>query len=180
MTDDAAGRIDDLNAVVDLAQHVLDTYVAVFDAADRELPKRREIVIGELVVEDEGSGRNAGVFGVMYGGHHVGAPGNEMSAPLRGDAPTTGVFNIELWRPVTTTGGGGARRAPKASVITDQAKEAMIDSWLLMRAAYACDHWDATDTIPDWDGPGVIASVAPLPPQGGLQGMNVSLSLQVP
>jgi hypothetical protein len=164
--------IDD--PVGDLAQHVLDTIVATYEAAvatpDTQvlrLPKRQEIVVGAMTVEGE-----HGQLGVMFGGCHVGPPGNEMSSPFRGDQPRSAIFNIELWRAVSTgRGGATTARAPKASKVTEQAKIAMLDAWILLQAAFACDYVG---------GPGVIASTSPLPPEGGLQGIQLSLTLQVP
>lgn len=161
------GQVDDSQAVVNLANYVLDTIVGGFDAASIALPERRLIVIGELTVDTE-------CLGVMFGGLHVGPPGNEVGQPYRGEQPRTCIFDVELWRKITTGGEGGAPRArarvPNTSVVTAQAQVAMVDSWVLLQSAYLCDQMNA----------GVIASTAPLPPQGGLQGISLSLSLQVP
>lgn len=167
------GQVVD-DPVGDLAQHVLDTIVATYDtivnAPDSPitaLPERREIVIGALAVDDK-----RGVLGVMFGGTHVGPPGNELSSPFKGNQPRSAIFNVELWRPVDTgRSGAAAARAPKAAVIIDQAKTAMLDSWYLIEAAFKCD-------FPG--GPGVIASTSPLAPSGGQQGIQLSLTLQVP
>lgn len=167
------GQVVD-DPVGDLAQHVLDVLVTTFesmaaqpDSPVLKLPERREIVVGELVVEGE-----KGQVGVMFGGCHVGPPGNELSSPWKGEQPRSAIFNVELWRPIST-GRGGARtaRAPKASVVTEQAKTAMLDAWYMIEAAFKMD-------FPG--GPGVIASTSPLPPQGGLQGIQLSLTIQVP
>lgn len=164
MTSPAPLDQSDIEPVFALAQHVLDTIVGYYETADVKLPERRVVVIGELTVDKE-------VLGVMFGGTHIGAPGNELSTPMRGEAPTTAVFSVELWRKVDV-GRGGARgyRPPKSARVTDDAGMAMIDCWLLQRAALLCDQMSV----------GVIATTAPLPPQGGLQGINLSLQLQVP
>lgn len=166
----------DIDPVVALAQHVLDTVVATYETATaalpdfvslKPLPKRREIVVGEFSVEDPKGG-----VGVMFGGCHVGPPGNELSSPFKGDSPRSAIFSVELWRPVSTGRGGAATaRAPKAAVVIGQADVAMVDSWLLLEAAFAMD-------FPG--GPGVIASTSPLAPNGGVQGIQLSLTLQVP
>lgn len=160
------GQVD-TQAAVDLANHVLATIVAHFAAAEIAIPERQLVVIGELAVDAE-------CLGVMFGGMHVGPPGNEISQPYKGDQPRSAIFDVELWRNVATGGEGGAprakARAPKAATITAEANIAMIDCWLLLEAAFLCDQMNA----------GVIASTAPLPPQGGLQGISLSLTLQVP
>lgn len=151
--------------VAALALVVLDTIISEFEDRGLDLPKDRRIVVGELAVEGQ-------VLGVMFGGCHVGPPGNELSQPFRGDSPRTAIFSIELWREIST-GRGGAKtaRAPRADVVTAQANTTMVDTWVLLEAAFKCDYPG---------GPGVIASTAPLPPSGGLQGVTLSLSLQVP
>lgn len=154
--------IDD--PVGDLAQHVLDSVVATFDGAGIALPDRRVIVIGELPVDKE-------IVGVMFGGVHVGPPANEVSGPFRGEQPRTGVFDVQIWRNISV-GEGGARgyRPPRSDTVIDQARIAMLDAWYLLEAAYLCDEMHV----------GVVATTAPLPPQGGLQGISLSLSVQVP
>lgn len=172
-TPDAPGQVID-DPVGDLAQHVLDTIIATFGAAAAvadspvlPIPKRRGIVVGSMAVEDKN-----GQLGVMFGGCHVGPPGNELSSPFKGDQPRSAIFNIELWRAISTgRGGATAARAPKASVVSDQAKTAMLDAWYLLEAAFKCDFTG---------GPGVIASTSPLAPMGGLQGIQLSLTIQVP
>lgn len=159
-------RQADSTAVVELTQYVYDTIISYLESCGIEVPKRRSIVIAELVVDD-----NEGVFGVIFGGTHVGPPGGEIAGPIKGDAPRTAVYDIELWRKVSTQSGGGARaRRPAGDAITDQAKTTMKDTWALQQAAYLCDRLNA----------GVIATTAPLPPEGGLQGVSLSLQLQVP
>src|SRR4051794_21726672 len=100
--------------VAALALVVLETIVNEYDTRGLDLPKNRRIVIGELAVDDE-------ILGVMFGGCHVGPPGNELSQPFRGDVPRTAIFSIELWRKIST-GRGGAKtaRAPRADVVTAQ------------------------------------------------------------
>lgn len=173
------GEVDpaDNLAIVNLAQHVLDTIVTVFAEAGVALPDSQVITIGSVAVDSA-----EGVLAVMFGQTYTGAPGNEMSTPLRGDAPISATFNVELWRGISTRGGGGARpRPPKTSVISDQAKSSIVDAWLLQQAAYRCNHFEASDDFPNpYDGPGVIATVAALPPEGGTQGTSLSLVMQVP
>jgi hypothetical protein len=154
--------IDD--PVGSLAQSVLDTVVATFESVGIALPNRQEITVGDLVVDNE-------VLGVMFGGVHVGPPANEVSQPYRGNQPRTALFDIQLWRTVDT-GEGGARgyTPPKTSRVISQAKTAMLDAWYLLEAAYRCDQMNV----------GVVATTAPLPPQGGLQGIALSMSVQVP
>lgn len=163
-----------------LAQRVLDTILATYEAArkaiepidkelakDLKIPKRQIIAVSEVPVDDDN-----GQIAVMFGGTHIGPPGAELTTPMKWDhAPRTAIFDIQLWRAISTgRGGASTARAPKAEVVTRQAKVAMQDSWLLLEAAFKMD---------DASGAGVIASTAPLPPQGGLQGIALSVSLQV-
>ena len=164
MTTPATGQGGD-DPVAALALVVLDTIVNEYEQRGLDLPADRRVVVGELAVEGE-------TLGVMFGGCHVGPPGNELSQPFRGDNPRSAIFSIELWRKIST-GKGGARtaRAPRADVVTAQASTTMVDSWVLLEAAFKCDYIG---------GPGVIAATAPLAPSGGLQGVTLSLTLQVP
>jgi hypothetical protein len=150
--------------VVTLARYVLDTIVATYEAhADvaTPLPTSRRIAIGTVATDYEN-------LTVMYGGTTIGLPGNDFIQPMRGDAPRVATFDVELWRTVQTSYPNGM---PASDEMLDAAAAiVMQDSWVLLEAAAACDPRNQ----------GVVASVGVVEPSGELQGVSMTLAIQVP
>jgi hypothetical protein len=147
--------------IASVARYIMQVIEKTFDDYGIELPERRVIAIGSVAVD-------APLVAVMFGGVAVGAPGNELNAPLRGDSPRSLTFNVELWRQTPAIGPSGL--APTATEITTSAEAIMNDSWLLLEAAYASDQL----------GVGVIANVTVNEPQGEMSGVSMAVELQVP
>jgi hypothetical protein len=138
-----------------------ETYVEQAAVAT-PLPARRLVTIGSVSVDEP-------LLAVMFGGTHVGPPGNELTTPLRSDVPRTAEFNVELWRPIETSMPGGFEPASAADV-SAYSEVVMQDAWLLLDAAYKCDQL----------GIGVIASISVNEPTGDTVGCTMGLSLQIP
>jgi hypothetical protein len=147
--------------VASVARYITQVIEKVFSDNRVELPDRRIITIGSVAVDEP-------LLAVMFGGVAVGPPGNELNTPLRGESPRSLTFNVELWRQTPAIGPTGV--SPSPTEITASAETIMMDSWLLLEAAYASDQL----------GVGVIANVTVNEPQGEMSGVAMAIELQVP
>lgn len=147
--------------VASALRYIMERVVATFDAANVDLPDMRLVTVGSVSVDGP-------LLAVMFGGIAVGPPGNEMTTPLRHEAPRTVTVNVELWRRAPALSDAGAVPTPDA--ISAAAEIIMNDTWLLLEGAYASDQM----------GVGIIANATVNEPNGEMQGVAMALEVQIP
>lgn len=147
--------------VASAAQYLLATIVKTYADKGIDLPERHVITIGTVAVEEP-------IVAIMYGGLTVGPPGNEMRGPSQDDAPRSLLFNVEMWRNAPGLSTNGLPPAPDK--VTAAAEMSMMDSWLLMDAAYASDQI----------GVGIVARTSVLEQRGDMIGISLMLEMVTP
>ena len=156
-----AGTSQRLGAFVET---VFDTVVAVFDAAGVDLPDRRLITIGTPVHDCEE---------VVVTFNDLAKGGLNEEASPRCDSAVTVSLSVHVIRCFPTPPGRGSV-PPAAEVLTVNAHEVMIDSWLLMDVVRVLGN---DPMLMFYE---VEASVAPGEPQGGYLGTVLNLQAAVP
>lgn len=172
----------ELNDIIDMSQHLLDTINSVYADAGIEAPDRQYYVIG-------GQGQtvhDCEQVTVSWDQAYSGIPGNEASIPSVCDAIHTAAFIVEVVRKVNTArtptdpmaipnsttptrnipghyGGGtlGQAEVPKPEDFIREAKVQMQDAVLLLRAGLLAGEATTTGTS--------IVDVSAGAPQGGYQ-----------
>lgn len=157
------GRGNDLDALPELLQLVLDKLVATFETARVDLPARRYIAFGGVVADCE---QLTSQLIQVY----PGLPGADPNQVQKCDGPLTAVIVSQLFRKQPASSQRGT--PPTASEISAATRVVARDVWLMLEAAHAVD-------AAGWN-TGLIAEVSPIEPQGGLGGCAMTLTLQVP
>lgn len=127
----------------------------------RPLPERRYIGYGASAVDCE----QLVTIAVQV---YVGAPGDEAQRPQRCDGIWSAVLGVELWRCIPTVSNRGM--PPTAVAMSESNLNLARDMMAMLSSARAADSW----------GPGVMADVAPLEPQGGFAGVRLNLIIALP
>mgnify|MGYP000570674005 CR=1 FL=1 len=150
----------------DTLQRALETLEAVYERYGVPLPARRYWVLGRPAEDCE----QAVVSFVQL---YLGAPGDQASTPQHCNvAPRSVVLEITVTRnyPIGNNG-----KAVAAADLIKASEWGAIDSWILMESAADFDKWDDAGY-----GPGVISTVTPNDPAGGLQTVIMNLTVAVP
>ncbi|MGL4998053.1 MAG: hypothetical protein ACRC5T_03720 [Cetobacterium sp.] len=145
---------------------VLERLEAIYTSYNVPLPERRYWTMGQPATDCE---QLVVYFVQMY----LGAPGDEAVAPMRCNSPRSAVLSVQISRPIPVVGQSG--KAPAASKIQDGSEILAVDAWILMESINLLDQWEEGSY-----GPGVIATVNVLEPQGGFQTANLQITLAVP
>lgn len=151
----------------DLLQGVLDRVVASFTSYGMPLPLRRYWTMGTPASDCE---QVVVTFVQMY----LGLPGDEASQPQRCNQPRSAIVSVSVTRSIPVVGSNG--KPPLAQSIQKESEVSAVDAWILMQSVSVMDQWDSSGVL----GPGVIATVESTEPSGGLQTINLQLTLTVP
>lgn len=151
----------------DLLQGVLDRVVTCFTSYSMPLPARRYWTMGTPASDCE---QVVVTFIQMY----LGLPGDEASRPQRCNQPRSAVVSVSVTRAIPTVGTTG--KPPLATSIQKGSEVSALDAWILMQSVAEMDQWDPSGGL----GPGVIATVDSTEPSGGLQTINLQLTMVVP
>lgn len=142
---------------------IMDTIVSVYEEHDVQLPDRQYIAMNSVAHDKE---QLTIAFQQMY----AGPPGNQMDVPVRCDGPRSIVLQIQLVRCIPVMGGRG--QAPTPEQMIESTNTLTADVWLLMDAVLksppACDYL------------GAIADVSVTDPSGGMQAVQLNVSVGVP
>lgn len=152
--------------LVQLLGGVLERAVAGFESYNVPLPARRYWVMGQPSIDCE---QLVVSFIQMY----LGPPGDEASRPQRCNSPRTAVLQVSVARSIPTISSHG--KAPAAEKIQEGSEISAVDAWTLMQIAADLDGWDDAGF-----GLGVISTVEAPIAEGGLQVVNMQLTLGVP
>lgn len=149
----------------DLMQGVLDTTVDIFESANMELPTKQFWTMGAPSQDTE-------QVTVSFVQGYLGTPGDEASTPQNCNTTRTVMLAISITRciPIGVNG-----KPPKAEKLQEFAQQQAVDAWLLIDNLQQYNTWGG---LPN--GPGVIATLDVPEPKGGLQAVNLSLTLAVP
>lgn len=155
----------DALVLVNMLERLLDRIVGVYEQRGVPLPLRRYWMLGAEVPED------CAQVVVTYIQSYLGLPGDAAADPQACNAPRTGVFNVLVTRDYPI-GENGKAVAPER--ITAASKWGAVDNAVLLWAL------DDLNTLEDgWKGPGAIATVNTLPPNGGVQTTVLNVSLVI-
>ena len=147
-------------------QRIVDTAVEIFTEYGVDLPSKRYWTAGTAVIDCE-------QLVVSLVQLYLGAPGDQADAPQRLMVPRTAVCTLTIARNVPTVGQNG--RSPDAAKIQEYAGNIAVDAWILVDTVSRFDQWEAGQF-----GVGVIATVDIAEPEGGLQAVNMQLTMAVP
>lgn len=153
-------------SVRDVLQGVLDRVVSIYASFGVPLPARQYWTMGTPATDCEQLVVN---FIQMY----LGSPGDEATAPQRCNMPRSVVMAVSISRAVPTVGQTG--RVPTADKIEAGSEISAVDAWVLMSSINLLDQWDEGGF-----GPGVIATLSSLEPQGGYQTLTLQVTIAVP
>jgi hypothetical protein len=164
---DLSSVSEDVKALSNYLQEVLDRTVNIYDSYNIPIPSRRYWTMADPVVDCE---QLVVSFIQMY----IGAPGDEASMPRRCMDPRSATIHVSVARKVPTVGQSG--KAPSAETIQDYSELQAIDAWALLHSAAELDAWNTSGGF----GLGVIATVDTSEPQGGFQSTVLTLTSAVP
>ena len=157
---------EDAFSVLNVMQGVHDRVVAVYESYGVPLPARRYWTMGQPALDCE---QVVVSFIQMY----LGAPGDEAAEPQRCNVPRSVVLQVSVSRAIPVVGQTG--RVPTAEKIEAGSQISAIDAWVLMASVNLLDQWEENGF-----GPGVIATLNSLEPQGGYQTLNLQVTMAVP
>lgn len=162
---DLSGVAETAFNIRDLMQGLLDTTVDIFESANMPLPAKQFWTMGQPSQDTE-------QVTVSFVQSYLGAPGDEASTPQRCEAPRTIVVAITIARciPIGVNG-----KPPRPEKLQEFAQQQAIDAWLLIDNLQQYNTWGELPV-----GPGVIATIDVPEPQGGMQAVNMTLTLAVP
>lgn len=149
-----------------MMQGVLERVVAIYESYGVPLPARQYWTMGNPATDCE---QLVVAFIQMY----LGAPGDEASRPQRCNQLRSAVLSIGITRGIPVVNASG--RAPDAAKIQNYSEVSAVDAWVLMESINQLDQWDDTGF-----GPGVIATLSSMEPQGGFQTINLQVTIAVP
>lgn len=148
-------------------QTILDRVNENFSKYSMPLPSRQYWTMGQPALDCE---QVVVSFIQMY----LGSPGDEATAPRRGQDPRSATINVSVSRKIPVVGTNG--RPPAAEAIQEASEIAAYDSWILLDiAANHLDVWVETGL-----GLGIIATVEVRDPDGGIQTTVLTLTAAVP
>jgi hypothetical protein len=153
-------------AVRDVMQGVLDRVVAIYSSYGVPLPSRQYWTMGNPAMDCE-------QLVVTFVQAYLGIPGDEASQAQKCNMPRSIVVSITVTREIPTVGQTG--RTPTYEKIQDAAEISAVDSWILLSSLNLLDQWDD-----EGYGPGVIGTLTSMEPQGGLQTMNLQVTMVIP
>jgi len=155
---------DDAKLVMNMMQRVLDTVVGVYEQMGVPLPARQFWTTGGAVEDCE-------QVTVNLIQAYLGNPGDQATQPQRCNVARSAVLNIAVTRnfPIGENG-----KAVSPDRIMQGSAWAMIDVQVLLEALRSFDQW--SDGGP---GLGVIATVSPADPSGGVQTVNMNLTMAI-
>lgn len=156
----------DAYSVLNVMQGVLDRVVAIYESYGVPLPARRYWTMGQPATDCE---QVVVSFIQMY----LGAPGDEAADPQRCNVPRSIVMQVSVSRAIPVVGQTG--RTPTSQKIQDGSEISAIDAWVLMASVNLLDQWEENGF-----GPGVIATLSSIEPQGGFQTLNLQVTMAVP
>jgi hypothetical protein len=152
--------------LVQLMGGVLERAVAAFESYNVPVPNRRYWTMGQPIIDCE---QLAVGFIQMY----LGPPGDEASRPQRCNSPRSAVLQVSIARSIPVVSNHG--KAPTPEKIQEGAEISAVDAWTLMQMAADLDGWDDGGF-----GLGVISTVEAPVAEGGLQVVNMQITLGVP
>jgi len=158
---------DSAKNLMDLMQGVLDRVVTSYASYGMPLPLRQYWTMGSPAMDCE---QVVVSFIQMY----LGQPGDQASRPNRCNSPRSAVLSVTVTREIPVVGSNG--RAPEAAKIQKYGEVSALDAWILLESINLLDQWDELGT----NGMGVIATIESLEPQGGLQTINLQITMVVP
>jgi hypothetical protein len=168
VTSTAPERVEEVRALIQLMERVLETVVASYDAVPMNLPDRRYWTLQQPAADCE-------QLVVWFNQAYMGTPGDEASIPQRCNGPRSAALSIQVIRCIPTVDSRG--RPPSAEQIQRGSEQLAMDAWLLLDIANDLDQWDYPMAGP---GLGVIATVEAGEPSGGFQGVTLNVALGVP
>jgi hypothetical protein len=160
-----AGTAYGSGRITAMADQIMEKVIDVFAVEGVPLPDRKLITVGEPVHDCE-------ELVVVFVSLNRGIPGSEEEAQ-RCDAAVSATFQVHLVRcfPVST---GRGVVPPTSEELTDNAREKMVDSWLLARAGVEV----AEDPLVTWGG--IVQQVYADEPTGGYSAVIMTLQIVVP
>lgn len=153
-------------SIRDAMQGILDRVVAIYASYGVPLPSRKYWTMGNPAMDCE-------QLVVSFIQSYLGAPGDEASQPQKCNMPRSMVVSITVTRDIPTVGQSG--RTPQPEKIQAASEISAVDAWILMASLNLLDQWDEGGY-----GPGVIGTLTSMEPQGGLQTMNLQVTMVVP
>lgn len=157
---------EDAYSIRDLMDGVLARVVSVYESYSVPLPVKQYWTMGTPAMDCE-------QLVVAFVQAYLGAPGDEANTPQRCNMPKSAVLSITVTREIPIVGQSG--KPPLASKIQEYSEISAVDAWVLMDSVKMLDMWDEGGY-----GPGVIATISSLEPQGGLQTINLQITMVVP
>lgn len=169
----------DPNEFVETAEHILATIETVFAEHGVALPERRYLSVG-----GQGSTVHDGPqVTVTFEQGYSGKPGNQAQEPVKCDGPRTGVFSVEVVRPIPVANTPEATPTTQVpsrygqvmtgvdtiepAKLTEVARAQMIDAMIML---------DAGMRAADTGMLGGICDIQAGQPQGGLQAMILMIT----
>lgn len=159
---------DEAKNLTNLAQEVLDTVVGIYAQANVPLPSRQYWMVGQPAEDCEQV-----VVSLLQ--LYLGTPGDQAVTPQNCNEPRSAVFNISITRTTAVPQKGTSNPPLPASIIT-AAMWSATDLWLLIDNNKQFDKFDTLGG----PGLGVIITGTGATPEGGLQTVNVNLTVAVP
>jgi len=145
---------------------VIERVCSIYQSYNVPLPNKKYWTMGTPVIDCE---QVVASFSQLY----LGAPGDQASEPQRCNVPRTVTMTVSIARSFPTSGQNG--RPPSAETIEKASSLSAIDAWILIESVRLFDMWDDSTF-----GPGVIATVDVAEPTGGIQLVNMQLTMAVP
>jgi len=145
---------------------LIERVCAIYQSYNVPLPTRQYWTMATPIIDCE-------QVVVSFSQLYLGAPGDQASSPQRCHVPRTVTMTISIARSFPVVGQNG--RPPSPDTIEKASALSAIDAWILIESVRLFDMWDDTGY-----GLGVIATVDTAEPQGGLQLVNMTLTMAVP
>lgn len=158
------GVSDEVFNLRDLMVNVLATVVSTYEAYNVPLPTRRYWTMGRPA-------EDCAQVTVSFMQQYLGAPGDQANAPQRCEGPRSAVLNISITRDYPI---GENAQPVRPDRIMEAGEWSAVDVTVLSDSLKQFDRWGESR------GPGVIATINVSDPEGGLQTVNLNLTLVVP
>jgi len=149
----------------DLMASVLQTTIDIYGSAQMPLPAKQFWTMGQPAQDCE-------QVTVSFVQAYLGTPGDEASTPQRCSTTRTAVLAVSIARciPIGVNG-----KPVSAEKMMEFSEFQAIDAWLLIDNLQQYNTWGDLS-----QGPGVIATVDVPEPQGGMQAVNLTLTIAIP
>lgn len=153
--------------IYEMAERILQTLNTVYAEHEIELPARQYITAGNAGTTPHDCTQVTVAFGTLASGLPQGQP------MFQCDAPTNGVYVVEIVREIPMASGGSATRkvAPQPADISAKAKIQLADARLLAETAKRV----GSTTIQN----SAVFSITAGAPSGDAQGMLLELNVAV-